>query len=127
MRHSETSRRNRGKLYAMAREVYLQVARNFKESRVIDEVEDVFYLTAEEVDELAAQESSHALDVKALIRLRRAEYRVYKALPAFTRLVFMDEEFNKKHQNVNGAPVSAQPKDAAAPAAARQENQAVGT
>jgi pyruvate,water dikinase len=47
--------------------------------------------------------------LKALIEKRKADYDLYKRLPAFSRLIFAGEVFDKSHRSVNSAPVAAAP------------------
>lgn len=40
-------------------------------------------------------------DIKNIIVKRKEEYKMFENLPAYSRLVFMDKEFDKLHLNIN--------------------------
>ena len=40
-------------------------------------------------------------DMKNTVHLRKAEYRLFECLPAYSRLIFMEQEFDKHHKKVN--------------------------
>lgn len=93
----EISRLNRSRIYGMVREIVRSLGKNYFNAGLIDSEKDVFYLTYDELFKLAKE----PFDVKDKIRERKAEYRMYKCLPAFSRIVFEKEEFNKHHVSVN--------------------------
>ncbi len=93
----EISRLNRSRIYGMVREIVRSLGKNYFNAGLLDSEKDVFYLTYDELFRLAKE----PFDVKDKIRERKAEYRMYKCLPAFSRIVFEKEEFNKHHVSVN--------------------------
>lgn len=93
----EISRLNRSRIYGMVREIVRSLGKNFFKAGLIDSEKDVFYLTYEELFAMAKE----PFDAKARIRERRDEYRMYKCLPAFSRIIFERNEFSKHHVNVN--------------------------
>ena len=47
------------------------------------------------------------MDLKTIIEQRQTDYELYRQLPAYPRLIFTGEPFNKQHRSVNGvAPAS---------------------
>lgn len=93
----EISRLNRSRIYGMVREIVLSLGKNFCKAGLLDKVHDVFYLT---YDEMFAM-TKEPFDAKERIEQRKNEYRMYKCLPAFSRIIFEKNEFNKHHVSVN--------------------------
>lgn len=93
----EVSRLNRARIYGMVRYMILQAGKIFEEKGLIKEKRDIFYLTLDEIRSNIEKEQNK----QDIIEKRKAEYEMYKLLPAYTRLVFMDKEFNKNHSNIN--------------------------
>ncbi len=93
----EISRLNRSRIYGMVREIVLSLGKNFCKAGLLDEVHDVFYLTYDEMFAMAKE----PFDAKERIEQRKNEYRMYKCLPAFSRIIFEKKEFSKHHVSVN--------------------------
>ena len=93
----EISRLNRSRIYGMVREIVLSLGKNFCKAGLTDDVHDVFYLTYDEMFAMAKE----PFDAKERIKERKTEYKMYKCLPAFSRIVFEEKEFSKHHVNVN--------------------------
>ena len=93
----EISRLNRSRIYGMVRKMILQIGEIYKEQNIIQEVRDIFYLELDEIKELLEQKN----DKKELIETRKKEYEMYKKLPAYSRLIFENKEFNKNHNSIN--------------------------
>ncbi|MBR3464739.1 MAG: phosphoenolpyruvate synthase [Clostridiales bacterium] len=93
----EISRLNRSRIFGMVREIVRSLGKNFCRDGYIENEKDIFYLTYDEMFKMV----NEPFDARERISQRRNEYRMYKCLPAFTRLVFEKEEFSKHHVNVN--------------------------
>ena len=93
----EISRLNRSRIYGMVREIVRSLGRNFLAAGLIDSEKDIFYLTYDEMFAMAKE----PFDAKDRIKQRRNEYRMYKCLPAFSRIIFEKKEFSKHHVSVN--------------------------
>ena len=93
----EISRLNRSRIYGMVREIVLCLGRNFCKEGLLDSEKDIFYLTYDEMFAMAKE----PFDAKERILQRKNEYRMYKCLPAFSRIVFEKTEFSKHHVSVN--------------------------
>lgn len=93
----EISRLNRSRIFGMVREIVRSLGKNFCRDGYIENEKDIFYLTYDEMFKMV----NEPFDARERIFRRRNEYRMYKCLPAFTRLVFEKEEFSKHHVNVN--------------------------
>ena len=93
----EFSRLNRSRIFGMVREIVRSLGKNFCRDGYIENEKDIFYLTYDEMFKMV----NEPFDARERISQRRNEYRMYKCLPAFTRLVFEKEEFSKHHVNVN--------------------------
>ena len=93
IQNRELSRLNRSRIFGMVRSIFLSFAENFVKQRMIGGVKDIFYLKVDEVFDLV----KNPKDVTELIERRKEEYRRYSLLPAYTRLVFAGEEFNKNN------------------------------
>lgn len=93
----EISRLNRSRIYGMVREIVISLGKNFLAAGLIDSEKDIFYLTYDEMFAMAKE----PFDAKDRIKQRKNEYRMYKCLPAFSRIVFEKKEFSKHHVSVN--------------------------
>ena len=93
----EISRLNRSRIYGMVREIVRSLGKNFLATGLIDSEKDIFYLTYDEMFAMAKE----PFDVKDRIKQRKNEYRMYKCLPAFSRIIFEKKEFSKHHVSVN--------------------------
>ena len=93
----EISRLNRCRIYGMVRKMILQIGQIYKEQNIIQEVRDIFYLELDEIKELL----EHKYDKKELVETRKKEYEMYSMLPAYSRLIFENKEFNKNHNSIN--------------------------
>lgn len=90
----EFSRLNRCRIYGMMRSIFIQIGRNLESYGLIGTYRDVFYLTLDEIE-------NENIDFKILINKRKADFEIYNKLPAYSRLVFFNEPFNKSHLNIN--------------------------
>ena len=93
----EISRLNRSRIFGMVREIVLSLGKNFFRDGYIASEKDVFYLTYDEMFAMV----NEPFDARERIEQRKAEYRMYKCLPAFSRIIFEKEEFSKHHVSVN--------------------------
>ena len=90
----EISRLNRTRIYGMVRSMFLRAGEIFYKEGKINEIKDVFYLTKEEVF------NCNPDMFLQIIKERKLEYQGFYELPAFSRIVFAKEEFNKKVANM---------------------------
>lgn len=93
----EISRLNRCRIFGMVREIVRSLGKNFCKDGYIADERDIFYLTYDEMFAMVKE----PFDARERIEQRRNEYRMYKCLPAFSRLVFEKNEFSKHHVSVN--------------------------
>ena len=93
----EISRLNRSRIFGMVRQIVLSLGKNFCNDGYIANKKDIFYLTYDEMFAMV----NEPFDARERIEQRKNEYRMYKCLPAFSRLVFEKEEFSKHHVSVN--------------------------
>ncbi|MBQ7654698.1 MAG: phosphoenolpyruvate synthase, partial [Clostridia bacterium] len=93
----EVSRLNRSRLFGMARKMFLSLAQIYKNQGIIETVDDIYYLTVEEIKNAASDKTS----LMEAVEKRKEDYRVFCALPAYTRLIFEKAEFDKHHFAVN--------------------------
>ena len=94
IKNREISRLNRSRAYGIVRTIFTAVGRQLEKDGFLENAEDVFYLTIDEAflpPENAAKLTSQ----------RKERYRLYRNLPAYTRLIFDKHEFNKNHAGVN--------------------------
>ena len=99
----EISRLNRSRLYGMARTIFTSIAKNFKNEGSINEVSDIFYLTIEEIFSFI---DGKQIDLKEIISSRKHDYESYEKLPIYSRLIFANHEFDKKHKNINAVQIT---------------------
>ena len=93
----EISRLNRSRIYGIVRLIFTAIGEQFARDGMIEETEDVFWLTVEEVFHLAEK----AADMTRTVAARKAQYQMFAKLPAYSRLIFAEREFDKHHVSVN--------------------------
>ena len=97
IRNREKSRLNRSRLYGMMRTLVRQMGRNLHRRGQIEHPDDIFWLECGEIE----QEASGTLrDLKELIRKRKELYEGFRALPAWSRLVFSGKVTDKHSRGV---------------------------
>ena len=96
IRNREISRLNRSRLFGMVREMLLTMGNNLVKEKIIDNKYDVFYLEIDEVFNIDKK-----VNYKELIKERKNKYKDYYLLPAYSRLIFMDKEFDKSVKKVS--------------------------
>ena len=98
IRNREKSRLNRSRLYGMMRSMMLKVGEALSEGGVILTPRDVFYLEYSEVE--AAVKLGK--DMRGVVEERRETYRRFEKLPAYTRLIFAKQVFDRAPKSVGG-------------------------
>ncbi len=93
----EKSRINRTRIFGMVRAMFLQFGKHYCEQGYIDKVEDIFYLTIDEIFNC----EKHKINYKKSIEQRRNSYKKYEKLPDFSRLIFTGEIVNKNNGRIN--------------------------
>lgn len=93
IQHRETSRLNRSRIYGMVRTMMLRMGEIAVEQGWLEEKEDIFWLTMEEVKQLDQLDGT--FDPQKIVARRIKEYKGYELLPAYGYLVFQEESFNK--------------------------------
>lgn len=96
----EISRLNRSRIYGIVRTIILQIGKNFEREDKIETYEDIFYLYMDEIFDYI-QDEERSIDFKELIKERKDKYKLYRELPAYTRLVFLGDIFQKNHLAIN--------------------------
>lgn len=94
IKNREISRLNRSRIFGMVRSMFIQIGKNLEKENKLDNYQDIFYLTMDEIFE-------EKKDFKPLIKERKEEYKIYKELPNYSRLIFTEKEFDKNHKSVN--------------------------
>ena len=95
IKNREISRLNRSRIYGMVRSMYLGIGKNLYKEKRISKKKDIFFLTIEEVF------NYKKYNLKKIIRSRKKDYSMYQELPDYTRLVFTNKEFDKRHKKIN--------------------------
>ena len=95
IKNREISRLNRSRIYGMVREMFRQIGSNLEKDNLIDKKEDIFYLNIDEVF------NYKKFNLKELISNRKKDYKIYKLLPSYSRLIFSKTEFDKHHKSIN--------------------------
>jgi pyruvate,water dikinase len=78
----------------MVRSMFIQIGKNLEKENKLDNYQDIFYLTMDEIFE-------ENQNFKTIIKERKEEYKIYKELPNYSRLIFTEKEFDKNHKSVN--------------------------
>ena len=81
----------------MVRLIFDTVAKSYVSDGIIEEDGDIYYLTVDEIWSLV----DSPRDMRSVVDGRKEEYRLYRQLPAYSRLIFADREFDKSHLSVN--------------------------
>ena len=95
IKNREISRLNRSRIYGMVREMFRQIGSNLEMDNLIDKKEDIFYLNIDEVF------NYKKFNLKELISNRKKDYKIYKLLPSYSRLIFSKTESDKHHKSIN--------------------------
>ena len=80
------------------RSIVLSISENFVNEKIIENVDDIFYLYYNEIEDVI---NSKNVDLKSIISSRKNEYKMYEMLPSYTRIIFSSKVFDKKHENIN--------------------------
>ena len=94
----EISRLNRSRIYGIVRLIIDTMAKHYKQAGYIASEEDIYMLTLDEVFALAKE----GRDMTELVNDRKARYEVFAKLPAYSRLIFAGQEFDKTGLLVEG-------------------------
>ncbi|MHC5217838.1 phosphoenolpyruvate synthase [Enterococcus sp. LJL128] len=100
IKNREISRLNRSRLYGMVRSLFTVMGHNLSDTGLLKQPEDIFYLTIEELEEVNREEAPK-INFLERIEKRKREYQQFKQLPAYTRLIYAKQEFNKYPQTIN--------------------------
>ena len=93
----EIQRLNRSRIFGMVREVVLRLGEIYVKAGYIDGKRDVFWLTLDELRSLA----DNGCDMRETVFRRKKKYEMFELLPAYSRIVFSGEAFDKNHKNIN--------------------------
>ena len=89
VRNRESLRLRRTYIYAIVRNIYLRIGRNFEEDGLIDNYRDIFWL---EKDEITAIVNGKTMEnIKKTIQSRKAEYEENKDKAVYERMYFYGE------------------------------------
>ena len=97
IKNREVSRLNRSRIFGIVRSIVLRLGEIYKAHGIIERQRDIFYLTLEEIEYLVNSKE----DMTEIINKRKEDYKVFECLPAYTRIIFMNNEFDKHHTNIN--------------------------
>lgn len=97
IKNREISRLNRSRIFGMVRSMFLKLGEIYQKQGLIENKRDIFYLTLEEIWYLTTK-NEKKLDI---VCKRKEDYKLYNCLPAYSRIVFMKNEFDKHHTNIN--------------------------
>lgn len=97
IKNREISRLNRSRIFGMVRSMLLRLGEIYKNEGIIENNRDIFYLNLEEINKLVNCKKN-MIDI---IKRRKEDYKLFEYLPAYTRIIFMENEFDKHHTNIN--------------------------
>ncbi len=81
----------------MVRLIFDSLGRFYAKDGLISSCDDIYYLTVDEVFDLI----SSPRDVTGIVSERKRQYEIFVRLPAYSRLVFADHEYDKSQASVN--------------------------
>lgn len=93
IKNREHSRLNRSRVYGMMRGIFLRYGKILFEEGKLERIEDVFYLTLEELDGMSKGE---AFSISELVEERKHRSKECEGLPAYSRLIFVGR-ITEKH------------------------------
>ena len=93
----EISRLNRSRIYGIVRLLVDTFGAKYKEQGLIEKASDIYYLKIDEVLSMATS----PVDMKSKVSGRKDQYKLYRELPPYSRIIFAESEFNKHHMRVN--------------------------
>ncbi len=96
IKNREKSRLHRGRLYGMMRTMMLTVGEKLAAKGLLSTCEDIFMLTYEQVEKAVHK----GTDMTGAVSSVKRQYNIYEQLPAYSRLVFAGEVFDKKPVSV---------------------------
>jgi len=96
----EKSRLNRSRVYGMVRLIFRSMGVTYAQQGILQEPEDIFFLTIEEAFALAEGDPLRE-NVKKSVEERKMEYEIFSKIPPYSRLIFEKQEFDKHHERVN--------------------------
>lgn len=97
IRNREKSRLNRSRLYGMMRALALRMGENLYRQKRIGHPRDIFWL---DCDEIAQAADDPQMNLRQIILERKEQYEGYETLPAWSRLVFLENIKNRRPKNV---------------------------
>lgn len=97
IKNREISRLNRSRIFGMVRNMFLRLGEIYKEQELIDDKRDIFYLKLEEIKDMVNLKEKKIFTISK----RKEDYKLYECLPAYSRIIFMKNEFNKHHTSIN--------------------------
>ncbi len=77
----------------MVRAIFLTFGSNFVKEGILQQKEDIFYLT---IDEIFSISKTGQGDILSIINQRKADYLYYKELPDYSRIIFEKDIVQKK-------------------------------
>lgn len=99
----ERSRISRSRIFGLVRNIILKIADDFVRKGRIYCKEDIFYIKFEELEKAVYNEK---ISLNEIILKRREQYAMFEKLPAYSRIIFNGEVFNKNPVNVNSEKIS---------------------
>lgn len=98
IKNREISRLNRSRIYGMIRSIFLIMGNNLVKEGILERKEDIFYLRMEEV---FGHIKGVFYDFPLLVRERKTRYMEFEQLPSYSRLIFAEDEFDKRVKRAN--------------------------
>lgn len=98
VRGRESSRLDRSRIFGMVRTIFSAIGTQLASCAVLAQPDDVFWLTREEVFALAYDDSGEKDAMAKMIARRKRDLAQFAALPAYPRLIFAGEVFDKHPQ-----------------------------
>lgn len=92
----EVSRLNRSRIFGMARKIFLQIGQNLSADGLLESEQDIFWMTLQEITDVVQSKTWPQEKFSALVNRRKEKHEHYARLPAYTRLVFAAEPFDRQ-------------------------------
>lgn len=91
----EVARLNRSRIFGMARSIFLQIGKNLYVDGLLESPQDIFWLTQQEIIAFVQSKTIPQAGFSSLVNQRKTKQERYALMPAYTRLVFAADPFDR--------------------------------
>ena len=97
IRNREISRLNRSRIFGMVRDIFRHIGKLLAQEKALARADDIYYLCIDEVEKYIRK----PFDLKSIVAKRKAQYKILAQLPGYSKLIFVEREFDKLPTTIN--------------------------